>query len=174
MEVSTFIDQYIVQELTKNIDADLFKSQFLTLEEGGRLTFPHVWDFDLSLGNCDYFAGHPGMDNSFRGWYIRYYTQQGRNTGWYWYLFQDPAFVQAVKARWQALYPQLEDVSDFIRERASFLSRSAHHNFERWNILDTYVWPNVMVLGDYRAETEYLRTFYLERLHWMDREISFW
>ena len=172
--MDSFIAQYIVQELTKNIDADLFKSQFLTLEEGGRLTFAHVWDFDLALGNCDYFSGHSGMDSSYRGWYIRNYTQQGYGTGWYWYLFKDPAFTAAVKARWQELYPQLEAVGDFILSRASRLSHAAHHNFSRWEILDTYVWPNVVVLGDYRAECEYLQKFYLDRLHWMNAEIAFW
>lgn len=174
IDVDSFINQYIIQELTKNIDADLFKSLFLTLEEGGKLCFAHVWDFDLALGNCDYFSGHPGMDSSYKGWYIRYYTQEGRNTGWYWYLFQDPAFRTAVKTRWAELYPQLEAVSDFISARSSVLSRSAHHNFTRWDILGTYVWPNVKVLGDYMAEVEYMRDFYRDRLHWMNAEIEFW
>jgi len=174
IDVDSFVSQYIVQELTKNIDADLFKSQFLTLEPGGKLTFAHVWDFDLALGNCDYFSGHPGMDSSFRGWYIRNYTQQGPGTGWYWYLFKDPAFASAVKARWQAIYPSLEQLSEEISVLASSLSRAAHHNFARWNILGTYVWPNVKVLGDYGAEVEYMRGFYLDRLHWMNAEIVFW
>ena len=170
IDVDSFINQYIVQELTKNIDADLFKSQFLTLEEGGRLTFAHVWDFDLALGNCDYFSGHPGMDSSYKGWYIRCYTQAGRETGWYWYLFQDPAFVSAVKARWQELYPRLEALGEEIPALGSSLSHAAHHNFSRWEILDTYVWPNVVVLGDYQAEVAYLQRFYLDRLHWMNGE----
>lgn len=174
IDIPSFINQYIIQELTKNIDADLFKSQFLTLEPGGLLTFPHVWDFDLAIGNCDYFSGHPGMDNSYRGWYIRNYSQEGRNTGWYWYLFKDPAFVAAVKARWKELYPALEALGEDIPAMASRLSGAAHRNFDRWDILGTYVWPNVMVLGDYMAEVKYLQEFYQNRLRWMDSEINHW
>ena len=174
IDIPSFINQYIIQELTKNIDADLFKSQFLTLEPGGLLTFPHVWAFDLAIGNCDYFSGHPGMDNSYRGWYIRNYSQEGRNTGWYWYLFKDPAFVAAVKARWKELYPALEALGEDIPAMASRLSGAAHRNFDRWDILGTYVWPNVMVLGDYMAEVKYLQEFYQNRLRWMDSEINHW
>lgn len=174
IDIPSFVNQYIVQELTKNIDADLFKSQFLTLEQGGLLTFPHVWDFDLAIGNCDYFSGHPGMDNSYKGWYIRNYSQEGRNTGWYWYLFKDPAFVAAVKSRWKELYPALEALGEDIPAKASRLSGAAHRNFDRWDILGIYVWPNVMVLGDYMAEVRYMQKFYQDRLRWMDSEIDFW
>ena len=114
------------------------------------------------------------MDNSYRGWYIRNYSQEGRNTGWYWYLFKDPAFVAAVKARWKELYPALEALGEDIPAMASRLSGAAHRNFDRWDILGTYVWPNVMVLGDYMAEVKYLQEFYQNRLHWMDSEINHW
>ncbi|MBP5217679.1 MAG: CotH kinase family protein [Bacteroidales bacterium] len=174
IDIPSFVNQYIIQELTKNIDADLFKSQFLTLEQGGLLVFPHVWDFDLALGNCDYFSGHPGMDNSYKGWYIRNYSQEGPGTGWYWYLFKDPSFVAAVKSRWKEVYPSLEALGEEIPSLASRLSGAAHRNFESWDILETYVWPNVVVLGDYMAEVKYMQKFYQDRLHWMDSEINFW
>ena len=61
-----------------------------------------------------------------------------------------------------------------IPAKASLLSGAAHRNFDRWDTLGIYVWPNVVVLGDYMAEVRYLQQFYRERLHWMDSEISFW
>jgi len=174
IDVESFINHYIVQELTKNIDADLFKSLFLTKEKDGKLKFYHVWDFDLALGNCDYFGGHPGMNTSYTGWYIRNYTQEGPNTGWYYCLFKDPAFEAKVKARWNELYPRLCQVPSFIETQYARISGSAGRNFVRWDILGRDVWPNVCYLGDYRLEVDYLKDFYANRLHWMNREIANW
>ena len=66
IDVDSFVDYYIVQELTKNIDGNLRKSSFITKERGKKMEMYHLWDFDLTLGNCGYFWGNvgngPGVD----------------------------------------------------------------------------------------------------------------
>ncbi|MGN0191682.1 MAG: CotH kinase family protein [Candidatus Cryptobacteroides sp.] len=172
VDVDSFINHYIVQELSKNIDADLFKSLFLVKRKNGKLEFCHVWDFDLAFGNCNYLNAHQGVSTGPTGWYIRNHTQEGIDTGWYYYMFKDKEFVKALKRRWTEVYPALRQVPDEMREYSRAMHGSAGRNFNRWHILDTYVWPNVVWLGDYDAEVEYMLDFYSERLEWMNGQIE--
>ncbi|MCQ2143484.1 MAG: CotH kinase family protein, partial [Bacteroidales bacterium] len=174
IDVESFAKNFIVQELTKNIDADLFKSLFLVKRHDGKLEFYHVWDFDLGLGNCNYLTAHAQVSNGPQGWYIINHTQEGINTGWYCYLFRGPKFKAVVKRIWQESYPRLQQIPDFIEEKYGEIAGSAGRNFSRWSILDTYVWPNVVWLGDHRLEVDYMRDFYTDRLEWMNEEISKW
>ena len=174
IDVDSFAKNYIVQELTKNIDADLFKSLFLVKRKNGKLEFYHVWDFDLALGNCNYIGGHAQVTAGPEGWFIMNHTQEGINTGWYYYLFKGPKFKAVVKRIWQESYPKLLTVPDFIDEKYADIAGSAGRNFTRWPILDTYVWPNIVWLGDHKLEVEYMKDFYSKRLEWMNTEISSW
>ena len=173
IDVPSFINYYIIQELTKNIDGNLRKSSFLTKERGKKLEMYHVWDFDLTLGNCDYFPSmYPGVDNSATGWFIKNCSLQGVNSGWFYRMFQDPNFVRELKVRWNSLKAQLRTIPDFIDMNAQLIDGSQERNFVRWPILDEYVWPNAVVLGDYHKEVQYMKQFYLDRLEWLDGAIN--
>lgn len=171
IDVDSFVNYYIIQELTKNIDGNLRKSSFLTKSPSGKLTMYHVWDFDLCLGNCNYFTDEFGMDNSYRGFFIKDYSSRGKDTGWYHRLFQDPAFVKKVQDRWKSIIPQLKEIPQFIDEQRELLSGAEKRNFEKWQILNEWVWPNLVVKGTYNGELEYLKTFYRNRLEWLDQNL---
>jgi hypothetical protein len=53
------------------------------------------------------------------------------------------------------------------------LSESEERNFERWDILDEYIWPNAYVGGSYENEISYLKNWIINRLNWMDEELDF-
>lgn len=171
IDVDSFIDYYIVQELTKNIDGNLRKSSFITKERGKKMEMCHLWDFDLTLGNCGYFPGAIG--NGPEGFWIRDYNSNSvYGGGWFWYLFRDPAFVDAVKVRWNELMPQLETIPDFIDEHVFSLAKAQKRNFEKWSINESVDWVMFPSLGSYEKEVEYLKEFYSDRLEWLDREIN--
>ena len=173
IDIKSFVDNYIIQELTKNYDGNLHKSTFFSKKLNGKLEFCHVWDFDLSLGNCSFFGGIAG-GNGPEGFYVKDYGFQGYGWGWYYRLFQDPAFRTAVKNRWNELKPSLETIPAFIDEKAAYLEKAASRNFSRWSILRTNVWSQVTVPGSYPGEVEYLKSFYTKRLKWLDKEINKW
>ena len=170
IDVDSFIDNFIIEELSKDIDGNVRKSSFLTLEKGGKLKFYHQWDFDLAFGNADYF---PDGNNGPTGWWIKDYgTSSTKGNGWYYRLFQDPTFVKKVQKRWDEVYPQLKKVPDFIEKSVTEMGDAPTRNFKKWNILGTYVWPNVKVTGSYAGEVAYLENFYKERLEWIDTNID--
>ena len=163
IDVDSFIDYYIVQELTKNIDGNLRKSSFITKERGKKLEMYHLWDFDLTLGNCGYFWG--GVGNGPENFWIKL-------DKWYPYLFKDPTFVKKVKARWNELMPEFEKIPAFIDEQAAIIEDARIRNFQRWSILESVDWVYFPSLGSYEKELEYLKEFYSSRLEWLDRELN--
>lgn len=170
IDVESFINFYIVQELTKNIDGNVRKSSFLTKEVGGKLEMYHLWDFDLTLGNCGYFDWRIG--NGPEGFWVKDYASDSTlGGGWYHRLFEDPAFVDAVQKRWDELMPQLQEVAQFIEDQAYILGPAQKRNFSKWSIMESVDWVMFPSLGSYEAEVEYLKEFYTERLQWLDTEL---
>ena len=171
IDVPSFINFYIVQELTKNVDGNIRKSSFLTKERGKKLEMYHLWDFDLTLGNCGYFPWEVGQDHT--GFWIKDYDSSSHyGGGWFWLLFKDPAFVKAVRDRWNELMPQLEAIPDFIDEQVFSLEKARKRNFERWDINVSVDWVMFPSLGTYEKEVKYLKDFYTDRLEWLDRELN--
>lgn len=170
IDVDSFVDNFIIEELSKDIDGNVRKSSFLTLQKGGKLTFYHQWDFDLAFGNADYF---PDGNNGPTGWWVKDYgTNSTKNTGWYWKLFQDPAFVKKVQKRWGEVYPALKLVPNYIDLTVTEMGDAPARNFKTWDILNKYVWPNVEVTGSYDKEVGYLKTFYTRRLEWINSNVK--
>jgi len=170
INVDSFIDNFIIQELVKNIDGNIRKSSFLVKTKSEKLEFYHQWDFDLTLGNADYF---PNGNNGPTGWWIKNYgTYSEKNTGWYYRLFQDPEFVKKVKSRWNEMYESLSTIPEYIDLTVTEMGTNPDKNFKKWNILNVYVWPNVKVTGSYVKEVEYLKEFYTQRLEWLNSSIN--
>lgn len=162
IDVDSFINYYILQELAKNPDANFRKSTFLTKERGKKLEIYHVWDFDIALGNCDYW-GEGLLPKDFLL----------KNCVWYERLFnKDEAWRKAVKARFNEVLPLLETIPDFIDEQVKLLDGAQDRNFCRWPILGVKVWPNAVWKNTYEEEVEYLKDFYMQRLYWMEEEIN--
>ncbi|MGM9787328.1 MAG: CotH kinase family protein [Candidatus Cryptobacteroides sp.] len=171
IDKDSFINNFIIQELTKNVDGNLRKSTFLTLPKGGKLETYHVWDFDISMGNCDYYYdGYP----TWQGWWIKDQGANGRNHGWYYRLFMSPQFTADVKERWIEVYPLLQTIPEYISEMVYLLGDAPDRNFKRWDILSVYVWPNAKVTGSYKGEVDWLLENYTKRLKWMDDQIRSW
>lgn len=163
IDVDSFIDYYIVQELTKNIDGNLRKSSFITKERGKKMEMYHLWDFDLTLGNCGYFWGNVG--NGPENFWIKL-------DKWYPHLFADPAFVDKVQKRWNELKPEFDKVPDFIDEQTHSLAKAQERNFKVWSIWESVDWVYFPSLGSYEKEVDYLKEFYTKRLEWLDRELN--
>ncbi|MCE1196723.1 CotH kinase family protein, partial [bacterium] len=83
IDVDSFIDWLILEELFKNQDSMFLSSVFFSRARGGKLTMGPVWDFDLSAGNSDYGAigGRDVRDPE--GWFALY-------ADWFGGLLRDP------------------------------------------------------------------------------------
>jgi hypothetical protein len=162
VDVQSAIDWYIVNEFFKNVDSNFTASVYLYKKRNGKLFFGPVWDFDLSIGNADFFgAGDP------TGW-------RTRSGAWFNRMFQDPAFAAAVRTRWKTLRSNgtINSVFATIDRRAAFYSQVQTQNFVRWPILNQTI-PLIRASnGSYPTQVATIKTWLLQRRDWMDAQFN--
>jgi hypothetical protein len=177
IDVGSFVDYLLVQELARNVDAYVL-STWVYKDREGPLTMGPVWDFNGSLGNADYFQAWET-----EGWHFDNPEFPEDNPwAWCWWerLLEDPGFRDAVAQRWADL--RSSDLSDDalgadIDGWEALLATPAQRNFERWDVLSEYVWPNDEGSEEresYAQEVAYMRAWTLERAAWMDSELAGW
>ncbi len=172
IDVESFINYYIVQELAKNVDGNMRGSCYLAIRRNGKIEAPLVWDFDIAFGNADHITWEQGASSrEWDGWYIKTCAP------WFDRFFEDPYFVSELKKRWNELKPQLDGVPDFIREHAAALQDSQARNFSPkpsgagWSITKPE-WNTTFIRGSYKDEVNYLVNFVEKRLQWLDTNIN--
>ncbi|MEL7221934.1 MAG: CotH kinase family protein, partial [Bacteroidota bacterium] len=155
LDVASFVDFYLINEITRNNDAAFVTSVYLNYVPGGTLKMGPIWDFDISMGNINYNG-----NEATEGFWMQ-------NTAWYTRLFQDPDFVALVKDRFNYFYSQRDLLYESINTNATILSKPQERNFTQWPILGEYVWPNHVFFSTYEEEVDYLKTWLDERMEWL-------
>jgi hypothetical protein len=172
-DVEAMASWYLVTELMKSNEAQInsvvegsdnfTSSVFLYKPRGGKLNFGPLWDYDLAAGNINY---NGNFDPT--GWFIR-------NSEWHRRLFEHSDFGQHVFAKWCELERGgvIAGLGEQIDTIVAGVDRAAiDRNFERWDILGTYVWPNAFVGDTYDEEVDYLKTWLTTRAEWMRTEYA--
>ena len=167
LDIESFIDYFLVNELTKHIDA--FKLSFYMYKQkdsdGGKLHMGPIWDFNLGYGNFD-FACEPDPE----GWI---YPCTAR-VFWLEKIIGIEAVQDQVYCRWQQLREdklETELLMSRIDSLVSYVEPAANRNFNRFEILGNYVWPNFFIGDTYNEEVDYLRDWLDQRLFWMDQNM---
>jgi len=160
IDIDSFVDWYLISEITKNVDSKSFSSMFLNVLPGEKIKMGPLWDFDLSFGNVDY------ADSRYaEGWWVKYHP-------WYERLFQDPDFVDRVKVR----FAYFKDNQDFILEKidtyAQQLQWAQQENDNKWQTLGIYVWPNPVIFDTYQEEVDHMKAWYGDRMTWLDNALT--
>lgn len=155
IDVDSFIDWYLISEITKNQDSRDFSSIFLNVMPGQKIKMGPLWDFDLAFGNVNYSdATNP------TGFWVK-------NHKWYARLFQDPLFVAKVKSRFIYFKNNQNLILNKIDSHANYLKWAQAENNKKWNTIGVYVWPNPVVLSTYDAEVNQLKSWYSQRMTWL-------
>lgn len=161
IDVDSFINWYLVKELFRDVDGPFRSSVYLYKERNSKMKMGPLWDFDLAAGNVNFSDAADPV-----GWRIRTKSE------WFANLFEDPVFRKKVRDRWRAVKkPHIDTLLRFIDQTATSLNASQQLNFTRWDILDTYVWPNPVVTGSYQGEVKYLKDWLSTRIKWMDKNL---
>jgi hypothetical protein len=166
-DVNSFIDFYIINELAKDIDAYRL-STYMSKDKsskGGKLTMGPYWDFNLAFGNADYCDGWLTS-----GWEVN--TSCGDNNPfWFERMLEDTLYQNKLKCRWEVLRQTTlhkDSLFMFIDDLATVLDSAQQRNFQKWNIIGVYVWPNYFIGNSYAEEIQNLKTWISGRLNWMD------
>jgi spore coat protein CotH len=163
IDIDSFIDWFLINEIAKNVDAKNWSSIYFTHIPGEKIKMGPLWDFDLGFGNLDYSdAQHV------EGWWVKYNSWLNR-------LLDDPSFVLQVQDRFKNHYlPNKQSILEKIDSKAEMLNLAQQENFEKWQILGVQVWPNRLdrVFDTYEEEVSSLKQWYESRMSWLDQAIG--
>lgn len=156
IDVESFIDWYLINEISKNTDAKSFSSIYLNMKLDGKLKMGPIWDFDLAFGNVDYNATEHA-----EGFWIK-------NNPWFNRLFEDQNFADKVKERFAYFRGNEAYIMRTIDEYALKLGRAQLENDKVWQTMGIYVWPNPVWFDTYEEEVNYLKDWLSDRMDWLD------
>lgn len=160
IDLDSFVDWYLINEITKNNDATFISSCYMNLVPGGKLKMGPVWDFDIAMGNINY---NNNADPT--GFWVK-------KAAWISRMFQDPVFVEKVKSRFSYFKSQEEMIFSYINAQAASLKWSIIENNNKYQTLYNYAFPNSAIWGSYDNEIIAMKNWLDTRFTWMESALS--
>jgi len=176
IDVDSFVDYILFQDLSKNRDA-FRSSTWFSKDRNDVLRLGPVWDMNIAYGYFS-FSGF----QSPRGWFLQGPKPDLPHSPWTDRLFEDPDFVERYIARWKELR-QFEfsrsHLFGIIDGFADELRTAQARNFARWPTLGKTLLPDLrflMFMGphpdSWEGEVQYLKDWLSERIAWIDANID--
>ena len=176
IDVSSFIDYFILSEVSRNVDG-YKKSRFFFKDRYDKDSLLYAgppWDFDWAWknireciynntngANWSYKTNDCNPDNNAPDWYIR--------------LLQDGYFTNRLIDRYEALrkdFLNLETINYFIDSIATLVDQANKRHFDRWPINSRNAAPEVEPPSEtYNEEISRLKEWIRKRLTWLDINI---
>ena len=163
MDMDSFVDWYLIHEMSKNVDCMFNFSTYMNLPRGGKLRMGPIWDFDIAYGN---------IKQSDSG-YLKWVFPSGNllsATKWYSRLMKDPVFVAKLKERFNYFYSHKNEFLTYLNESAQYLRYSVEENEAKWGTLYHYTFKNYNIWGSYFNEVQDLKEWLNARLDWMKED----
>ncbi|GHV17729.1 hypothetical protein AGMMS49938_18610 [Fibrobacterales bacterium] len=161
IDMSSFIDFLLVNEVVKNEELSWPKSAYMYKDKNQKISMGPLWDFDWGFaysGNYDqtYFTFIGG----------RSYTYQYNDSKWiggqfFCRFFDDPLFRGLHRDRWNEVKTIIESIPEFIDSMAIKLAPS--------QAVDVVVWDRPR---DYEADINAMKTWWKSRVAMLDEQIN--
>lgn len=167
LDLYSFADWWIVEELAKNTDSQFYSSCYMYFDPvDKKFHMGPVWDFDLGFGNnmvdvtSKDFQADAAKDSA----------------NWILELRESDEFKKIVKERWSECKPLIESYFSVEYEKnLSNIKKDVDVNFIRWPILGKSVWkaPNdCESRTTYDSEVEYFKTWKDNRIQWLSSQFE--
>ena len=168
----TFIDYFIISEVTRNVDG-YKKSRYFYKDKDHndgtirKLKAGPVWDFDWSQKDME-----SGTEDG-SGWIYPNCDQDVNSPGWYIRLLEDTLFANELRCRYDdlrrsslslpAIYAKIDSVANLVAE-------SQNWHFNTWGNLgvETGTWEVESPSQTYVEEIQKLKDWYARRMQWLD------
>jgi len=177
IDMQSFVDFYIVNELAKNVDAYRISTYLYKDKDKKDHVSPIVagplWDFNLGFGNADYYDASvtSGWENE-----LKLPDDYWSTPFWWARLKKDPDYFNLLVDSWTAYRSSIlsdQRVDQVIDSLTTLLADAQQRNFNAFPVLTQYVWPNNYVGGTYDNEISYLKNWIHERMAWMDDKLDY-
>jgi hypothetical protein len=162
IDLSSFVDYFILNELTGNIDAYRL-STYMHKDKSGLLKMGPVWDLNIGYNRQDRVPTTDWIAN-----YNQYVSQDAWMVPFWWTrLLEDPVFKTALRVRWNELRNNTlsnSNVLNLVSDTSNYLisNGAIARNYEKWSGIPV----------DYNNSISELIAYLEDRLSWMDGTIS--
>jgi len=180
IDVTSFLDYFITNELSRNTDG--FKKSFYfnkdkdSSEALSKLNAGPVWDFDFAWKNitdCEIFSVTDGS-----GWAYKIndcFTDVNSN-GWFVRLLEDSNFQNDLRCRWNNLRTTILSITylnSYIDQTAAYLGQAQVRHFEKWGNLGMptgtgEVEPDAVT---FNRQIQRLKNWIATRIAWLDANL---
>jgi len=168
IDVDSFVDQLIINELSREMDSYIRSAVFYK-DRDTRIFAGPLWDYNLTFGVGGFFE-----NDQTAGWQYEQ-ERQNMNNDWFPRLVTDPAFVGRIAARWRELRQGLlsnAEIDARINRLTAPLVNAANRNFQRWPNLserdvEMFVTPTNPT---WDGQVQFMRDWMLERVVWLDTQ----
>lgn len=173
IDLHSFYDLFIINEISKNIDAYRTSTFFYKDrdDKNNKLVAGPPWDYNLAFGNANYYRGE--ITSNWVMQDIPY--SDARHIPFWWQRFlDDPVFFNSLKERYTQFRGNVlrtENIHSLIDSLALVLQEPQQRNYSVWKILGRYIWPNPFIGATYQQEIDYLKGWIGERTAWIDSNL---
>ena len=165
LDMDSFVEWYLINEISKNNDAHFYTSCYMNLKRGDKLKMGPLWDFDVAFGG--YWDNEVGrlISNVPENFYIK-------EVEWYERLFQDPVFVSRVKERFNFYYTNKQLLYDRIDATASIIKFKIIEDNKLWGTICDSASSEEEVMVAYQQKIDYLKNWIETRMEWLYTNIN--
>ena len=167
VDMDSFVDMFILQELTKNPDAGC-SSFYMQRDAGGKLCLTAPWDFDFAMGAYSVSQTTSGLVADGEG---------VMSHPWFEFLTTQPWFMSLVLERMAEVQPLVESTLDAVEAMMLYLEEAADANHLRWNLYGQKfsVYPSDQVsvnLHSYEEHVEFLTSWVEKRWNKLEKTVE--
>lgn len=175
IDVESFIDYFLVSELSRNNDG-FKKSQYFNKDKNGKIVAGPVWDFDWAWKNIDECFIFKATDGSGWSYKVNDCNPDVKSPAWMERLFQDENFKNKVNCSYfdaRANKMSNEAVFSMIDSVYNVVKNAQVKHFQKWQILGKNVGaPEVDSQPvTYLGEVQKLKNWISKRLTWLDKNM---
>jgi hypothetical protein len=177
-DLSSFVDYFIVNEVSRNIDGYRLSSFFYKdrNSKNSKIFAGPVWDYDLAFRNADYCRGSDISGWAYEFNYICPTDGAGLVPFWWNKFMADTSFQSDLRCRWKQVRQtsmSLAHLNFLIDSIVSLTAEARVRHFQRWPVLGQYIWPNPQPIpATYDGEITSLKLWMDARIQWIDANIS--
>ena len=178
IDVRSFHDYFIMQELTRNNDG-FKKSCYFHKDRNtanGRLFAGPVWDFDWAWKNVNECPPWSVTNGSGWSYKVNECSPDAPSVAWNVRLLQDAAYRNELRCRWNELRQtvlHLDSLNAYITEKTTYLNTAQARHHEYWgNMGSNTGTPEVTPQpADYAGHVTQFRAWIAQRIGWLDANI---
>lgn len=158
LNVDTYVDWYVISEITKTNDASLYTSCYMNIERGKKLNMGPIWDFDICMGNTKW---NGDGDRGPEGYW-------NRESPWFKRMLEDPAFVAKVKERIAYFRANLQPLLTGMDQTAEYAAASVVADNRLWHNLAPEGTSDTEVRKIFLQEVAAMKEWLTRRLDWLN------